>query len=53
MKSQIIERLTRYVKINTQSDPNSSETPSTSQQWDLINLLETELKDMGLQTDLD
>lgn len=53
MKSQIIDRLTRYVKINTQSDPTSSTTPSTTQQWDLLNLLEQELKAMGLATDLD
>ncbi|MBI5974052.1 peptidase T [Staphylococcus canis] len=53
MKSQIIERLTRYVKINTQSDPTSETTPSTEEQWDLLRLLETELKDMGLETVLD
>ena len=29
MKNDIIERLTRYVKIDTQSDPLSNSTPST------------------------
>ncbi|CAD7360427.1 peptidase T [Staphylococcus schleiferi] len=53
MKEQIIERLTRYTKINTQSDPNSESTPSTTRQWDLLHLLEEELTAMGLQTDLD
>ncbi|AKS67679.1 MULTISPECIES: peptidase T [Staphylococcus] len=53
MKVQIIERLTRYTKINTQSDPNSESTPSTTRQWDLLHLLEKELSAMGLQTDLD
>ncbi|QLK86940.1 peptidase T [Staphylococcus sp. 17KM0847] len=53
MKDAIIERLTRYVTINTQSDPNSDTTPSTSQQWDLLRLLEEELKDLGLETDID
>ncbi|MFB3221331.1 peptidase T, partial [Staphylococcus pseudintermedius] len=53
MKEQIIERLSRYVKINTQSDPNSETTPSTERQWDLLHLLESELKAMGLDTDLD
>ncbi|AKS69856.1 peptidase T [Staphylococcus schleiferi] len=53
MKEQIIERLTRYTKINTQSDPNSESTPSTTRQWDLLHLLEKELSAMGLQTDLD
>ncbi len=53
MKEQIIERLTRYTKMNTQSDPNSESTPSTTRQWDLLHLLEKELSAMGLQTDLD
>ncbi len=53
MKEQIIDRLTRYVKIDTQSDPNSSTTPSTTKQWDLLNLLESELKALGLETDMD
>ncbi len=53
LKVQIIERLTRYTKINTQSDPNSESTPSTTRQWDLLHLLEKELSAMGLQTDLD
>ncbi len=53
LKEQIIERLTRYTKINTQSDPNSESAPSTTRQWDLLHLLEEELTAMGLQTDLD
>lgn len=53
LKEQIIERLTRYTKMNTQSDPNSESTPSTTRQWDLLHLLEKELSAMGLQTDLD
>ena len=40
MKAQIIDRLTRYVKIDTQSDSNSQTTPSTAKQWDLLNLLQ-------------
>ena len=47
MKEQIINRLTRYVKIDTQSDPNSQSTPSTDKQWDLLRLLENELKHLG------
>lgn len=53
MKANIIDRLTRYVKINTQSNPNSDTTPSTDAQWDLLRLLEDELKSMGLKTELD
>lgn len=53
MKQQIIDRLTRYVKIDTQSDPESQSTPSTSKQWDLLRLLESELQELGLTTDVD
>ncbi|RIM36533.1 peptidase T [Staphylococcus capitis] len=53
MKEQIINRLTRYVKIDTQSDPNSQSTPSTDKQWDLLHLLENELQAFGLSTDID
>ncbi|UXU49448.1 peptidase T [Staphylococcus arlettae] len=53
MKSQIIERLTRYVTIDTQSDPESTTTPSTAKQWDLLRVLESELQAFGLTTDVD
>lgn len=48
MKAELIERLTRYVKTYTTSDPKSSTVPSTPQQWDLLHLLKDELKLMGL-----
>ncbi|MBN2349237.1 MAG: peptidase T [Bacteroidales bacterium] len=51
---KIVDRFLRYVKIDTQSDENSSNMPSTEKQWDLLKLLEKELKDMGLKdTSLD
>src|SRR5699024_5504166 len=53
MKNDIIDRLTRYVKIDTQSDPQSNSTPSTQKQWDLLNLLNDEITDLGLDTDMD
>ena len=53
MKSQTIERLTRYVTIDTQSDPESTTTPSTAKQWDLLRVLESELQAFGLTTDVD
>lgn len=53
MKSQIIERLMRYVTIDTQSDPESTTTPSTAKQWDLLRVLESELQAFGLTTDVD
>lgn len=46
MKQDIIERLTRYVTIDTQSDPESNTTPSTEKQWNLLNLLNDELTDL-------
>ncbi len=42
------ERLMRYVRIDTQSDPNSNSHPTTEKQKDLSKLLFTELRGMGL-----
>lgn len=49
MKQKLIERLSTYAKIDTQSDDASTTTPSTPGQWDLLHLLQTEMKDIGLQ----
>jgi tripeptide aminopeptidase len=48
MKNEILERFLRYVKIDTQSDPDSNSTPSTMKQFDLANLLVDELKQLGV-----
>jgi len=48
-KKNIIERFTSYVTIDTQSDPDSKETPSTKKQWNLANKLAEELKQIGMQ----
>ncbi|MED3661118.1 peptidase T [Ureibacillus terrenus] len=48
MKEKVIERLIRYAKIDTQSDPESSSTPSTKKQWDLLNVLKEELAEIGM-----
>jgi tripeptide aminopeptidase len=45
----IIDRFISYVTIDTESDPNSTTTPSTAKQWDLANKLVEELKAIGLQ----
>ncbi len=47
-KEALVERFMRYVQIDTQSDPESSSFPTTEKQKDLSNVLETELKAMGL-----
>ena len=45
----IIDRFISYVTIDTESDPNSTTTPSTNKQWDLANQLVKELISIGLQ----
>lgn len=44
----VTERFLRYVKIDTQSDPNSSTCPSTEKQKDLAKILVKELLEMGI-----
>ncbi|RHW35795.1 peptidase T [Lysinibacillus yapensis] len=48
MKEKVIERLIRYAKIDTQSNPESSTTPSTEKQFDLLHVLKDELEEIGL-----
>lgn len=48
MKEQVIERLIRYAKIDTQSDFTSETTPSTQKQFDLLHVLKEELTEIGL-----
>ncbi|MFO7720480.1 MAG: peptidase T [Gillisia sp.] len=48
-KDVLIKRFISYVKIDTQSDPDSAETPSTKKQWVLANQLVEELKQIGMQ----
>lgn len=43
-----LERFLRYVQIYTTSDPFSTSYPSTARQFDLLRLLEQELKELGL-----
>ena len=49
MKEKVLERLLRYVKIDTTSDSSSTTCPSTEKQFDLARVLEAELKEIGLQ----
>ncbi len=48
MNYTVTERFLRYVKIDTQSDPNSSTCPSTEKQKNLGRLLVAELLEMGI-----
>lgn len=45
----LLERFLRYVRVDTQSDEESTSSPSTEKQKDLARLLEKELKDLGLK----
>lgn len=49
----LLDRFIRYVKIDTQSDEESSLTPSTLKQYDLLNLLKKELEELGVKATLD
>lgn len=46
---QLLNRFLEYVKIDTQSDPNSTSIPTTEKQKDLGKLLMKQLKDLGLE----
>lgn len=46
--ADLLARFLRYVQIDTRSDDQSPTTPSTPGQWDLLRLLERELKELGL-----
>ncbi|GGX10591.1 peptidase T [Aquimarina muelleri] len=48
-KKHITNRFISYVTIDTESDPESTTTPSTKKQWDLANKLAQELTDIGLK----
>ena len=45
--SEVEDRLVRYARIDTQSDESSTTSPSTSKQYDLIQMLADELGEMG------
>ena len=43
------ERLLKYVKVYTMSDPKSETVPSTMRQFDLAHMLVEEMKELGLK----
>jgi len=45
---RVEERLIRYAKIDTKSDPESEQCPTTEKQWNLARLLAKELETLGL-----
>ena len=46
---KIIDRFVKYIKIDTQSDPENPAFPSTEKQWDLAKILVEDLKEIGMQ----
>jgi len=47
MPDSLLSRFLRYVQLDTQSNPDSNTSPSSSNQWSLLRLLEKELNDLG------
>lgn len=46
-KPDVIEKFLKYVKVDTQSDPDSGTSPSTMKQHDLAKILRDELIEIG------
>lgn len=49
MKEELLKRFTKYVKVDTQSNEESTVCPTTPGQMELANILVTELKEIGMQ----
>ncbi len=45
----ILERFLKYVKIDTQSDPEGKGTPSTLKQFDLARVIVNDMKEIGIE----
>lgn len=45
----LLERFCRYVRFDTRSDPHAGMTPSSRGQWDLLRLLEAELRALDVE----
>jgi len=50
---KILDRFLRYVAVDTQSNEESENQPSTAKQLDLLKMLCKELNDMGVEATLD
>ncbi len=47
MMQKLVERFLGYVRIHTESDPDSDTTPSSECQWELARALRDELESIG------
>ena len=50
---KISDRFLRYVSVDTQSNEESETQPSAAKEWDLLRMLEAELKALGVEVTLD
>jgi tripeptide aminopeptidase len=48
LADRLVARFFRYLAVTSQSDVRAMTVPSTPGQWDMVRLLETELKQLGL-----
>lgn len=48
-KTSCLERFLRYVQVYTTSDPFSATYPTSARQFDLLRMLEKELRELGLE----
>ena len=50
---KILDRFLRYVSVDTQSNEESETQPSAAKEWNLLKMLEAELKALGADVTLD
>ncbi len=48
-RDELVDRFSRYVKVDTQSQEDTGKTPSTEKQFELARMLADELKQIGLE----
>lgn len=48
MKSKVVEKFVKYIKVDTRSDEKSTTFPSTEKQKNLAGILYEEMKEMGI-----
>ena len=49
LSGDVVDRLVRYARIDTQSSREGAAPPAPQCQWDLLRLLEGELAELGLE----
>ena len=50
---KLLNRFLRYVSVDTQSNEESETQPSAAKEWNLLKMLEAELKDLAVEATLD